>query len=658
MKKEVFPDCYVDVGECLKRPCRSGSAETCSDNNVCCENTQTVYPDCAGNREVTIVVGCSCTCTAPTVVIVRGTVEDSESDLPLADITVTLVGDAAVATTDANGEFSFNTVPATRRRIVIKASESSGTYLDNYVVQTIPSQSFAPVNINIPMIKKAPFIEINPAMENTLSVSGDPSEPNTGSAYLNVPADAFFNTNGTHYTGSVFVSLTYLNPSERLEDAPGEFVTLNPEGLPELLVTLGVFVIEFEDGSGNQLLLNDNIEVYAYGSTPYLLWQLDEQTGTWILINTLPGRKKRQDTQGQLIGSFTPQNGRWYNIDYVYNEPDCFFKIRVFQNDFSEGNEVTTSLTVIPKVRQILASNGTNVTNGVKYWHGESMTGCFRIKCPDEIATAKISAIAYESILGVSSVEVPLMPATIDDYSTAVKGILQPSPYNYSLFADDTSKIFVNTKRAMAGPFYESMDSCEASTFDEPALWFAKPPEFVEGDFYGGSEERCVGKIRINIWSVTDPDAASNITDAAEINALSIWSDNKYGSKVASIHRVAENESEYASCFEYRCSIEKAMTSVFIDFPNNITAQYECYFYGGKRGDVRQKRAASLGSRLYPPVLNASEMPAGYFFSGMSNVQEAIDRCKENAGNYAGFMDCYPNFEGSGRGSTNGQPGF
>ena len=633
---EVFPGCTYDVGQCLKRPCRStGSGETCSDDNVCCENTQIDYPYCARGNGVTVVVSCACNCHAPSAIIVRGTVEDSYTDLPLAGITVMLVGSTIVTTTDANGEFSFNSVPSSRRRFVIKASDSAGTYLDNYVVETISRrESFGQVTINIAMIKKASFIEINPVVENTMSVSSDPAQSNTGSAYIKVPAKAFYNTDGTQYTRPVFVSLTYLDPSERLEDAPGEFVTLNPEGLPEILVTLGVFSIEFEDDSGNQFFPNDNIEVFAYRSTPYLLWQLDEHTGTWVLIHTLPGRKKRQDTPEQLIRSFTPQSGSWYNIDYVYSEPDCFFKIRVFQINFSKENEVTSGLAVIPNVRQILALND---GNGVKYRHGESMTGCFRIKCPDEIAKAKISVASFFPYVGI-----PLMPATIGDYSTGIKSILQPGPYSYTLLTDDASKIFVNTRMAETGPFYPNMDSCDASTFDEPAFWFAKPPEFVESEFYDGSEDRCVGKFKIYIGSVMDPDLVNNVVDAS-IDILSIWSDSKYGLKVAPIQLIAPISTpqsgqmyfiEAASCFEYRCSVGNAMTSVFIDFSNRTIA--DCPFYVGT------EEARYSGSRLYPPILNSSEIQEGYFFNGVSDVQEAIDRCEADAVNYAGFMNCYP----------------
>ena len=641
---EVFPGCYYDVGECLKRPCRSsGSGESCLDNNVCCENTRTVSPGCPMGNLVTQVYKCSCRCSAPSVLIITGTVKYSITDLPITGIVITLVGTTFNTATNASGEFSFSSVPSQRRRIVAKASDPSGMYLDAYVIKTIPgSETVDQVLMNIAMTRKAPFTEIDPVVENRLSISGDPSAQNNGSAYLKVPANAFYNTDGTQYTGKVSFSLTYIDPSERLEDAPGEFVTLNSDGRSEILVTLGVFSIDFEDDSGNKLLLKNNIEVYTKQSTPYLLWQLDEQTGTWVLINTLTRRKKRQAAQEQLIGSFTPKTGKWYNIDYKLAEPDCFFKIRVFQSNFSELNEITNSRKVIPKVRQILSIGD---GNGVKYSHGESLSGCFQIQCPTELAKASISVthlIHYEDThfrqvgslpVPFRHVDKPLAPATVGDYSTAIKSILQSSQYNYyTLPAFSTQNLYVNTQMAETGPFYPEIDRCEAGTFDDPAFWFAEPPAFVEGDFYDGTEDRCVGRLSFGVSSVSDPDLLDNLKVAEiEVDVMSIWSDNTCGVKAASIKVTSplsppQDGSWYwisgVSCFEYRCSTENAMTSVYFAISNNTLI------------------SCSRSNVPSSPVLDSSEKEEGYYFNGMSNVEEALDRCYKDTENFVGYLNC------------------
>ena len=641
LRLEVYPGCFHNVNQCLKRRCRSaGNKDSCSDNNECCAVTQTEYPACANRNAVEVIVDCTCSCPATNTIVVRGIVEDSDTDSPIPGITVTLVGDTDAVVTDITGEYSLNSVPTSRRRLLIKVSDPTGNYLDNIFVHMLSSLSFGPEIVNIPMVKKAAFTEIDPSTETVLSISNQPRDQNAGPAFIRIPPDAFFSTNGEKYTESVLVSLTFIGPSDRLEDAPGEFTTLNSEGLPEILVTLGVFAFYIKDVSGNQIILNENIEVYANGPTPYLLWQLDEITATWIQIenDNQRGRKKRQDTNEQLIGSFIPQSGRWYNIDYVYNEPKCYFKTRVFLDDFSAGSEVTNTLTVVPSVRQIIDISS-NTSNGIKYLHEGSMTGCFEIRCPSETASAKISAVAYETILGVQ-VETPLMPAALTDYSASVKAILQGSPYDYALFSDDTSKIFVNTPRTVGGPFYESMDTCKASTFDQPAFWFAKQPEFIKGDFYDGTEDRCVGRILISIWSISDPDTESDFT-AASINALSIWADNKYGLKTATIFTVEAQESSitFASCFEYRCSIENLMTSVYINISDSIITQYDCYFSNGR--EFRRKRIAGSGnSGLDPPILNSAEMHPGYFLH--SDVQQATNQCVADTEHYVGVMYCNP----------------
>ena len=619
---EVSPGCFFDVGQCLKRPCQPGSYDACSDSNVCCETTMSVRPNCAINNLVTKVVSCTCRCRAPTVLMIRGTVNDSKTKVPLKGIAIKIIGTSFNTTINVNGEFSINAVPSSRRRLVLEASDPTGTFLDSYVVRTLPDDEFLEqVIMNIAMIRKAPMFEIDPKIENKLSISNSPLIPNTGSTYFKVPIRSFYNTDGTQYTGSVYVSLTFIDPSEKLNDAPGEFVTLNDDGMPEILVTLGVFSVVFRDNDGRQLLLNKNIEVFAKGSTPYLLWQLDSKSGTWVLILSPPGRKKRQDTQEQVIASFMPQSGKWYNIDYKPDEPECFFKLRVFHSNFSEQSEITNSRTVVPIVRQILSIND---GNGIKYNHGVSSTGCFRILCPREVARASISAKPF-----LRFVETPLRPATIEEYKSGIKAILQQTQYGYTLTPSAMNNVIVNTQMAETGPFYTNESSCEASTFDEPSFWFMESPKFFEGHFYDDSEERCVGKIEITIQSVSDPDLV-NVALNSKLYAISVWSNN-YGSTASSIYLTGNwtfSSSMFhlylASCFEYKCSSKNANTSVYFDYSEYTRAG--CY----------------QGEPLSPPILTSSQAQEGYYFNDVSNVQEAIQQCKsDNEENFVWHMNCY-----------------
>ena len=183
---------------------------------------------------------------------------------------------------------------------------------------------------------------------------------------------------------------------------------------------------------------------------------------------------------------------------------------------------------IIPKVSQRLANGD------VYYNHDESLNACFKIKCPAENARTSIGLKSFFRFIDTSfRFETVLTPATVGDYSTAIKNILHFSPYDYYTVSD---KLLVNTQMAQTGPFYPDVNSCEVSTFDEPAFWFAEPPEFVEGDFYDSSEERCVGRLTIRVISVMDPDLLNKLkVSDVELDFMSIWLDNKYGRRKASL---------------------------------------------------------------------------------------------------------------------------
>ena len=649
---ELAPGCSTDLGRCESRPCRSNpsSPESCSDDNICCATTSSQTITCSGvSIPVEVVVSCSCTCTAP-LVTVTGTVVASDTDLPLSGITVTLTGGLGTTTTGSNGEFTFS-VASTVRNLVIKAEDPNNDYNDAFKVETIPTNVLAADNVNIVMVRKAPLIQIDPSVENVLSVSGDPSQANTGPASIVIPEDAIFNADGTPYSGTVSVSLTVLDPldPESLDIMPGQFLTQSPTGELDILVTNGVFSISFEDGSGNPLIVNDDLEVY--GTAGFALWQFDEISGTWILVSNVPGRKKRQVTQQEFIGSFNPQGVSWWNIDYVYSEPDCFFKVRVFDDTFSAANEITGSIELIPTVSQVLAS-GTDVVKYGLYTMRTTDPRCFRIKCPSNIAIARISVAAFETLFGLSGVRVPLLPATLPDYSTGIRDVLQPTPYFYSLLENDTTTIFVNTPSASSGPFYQTIEDCSAATIDDNAFWLAKQAEFVESSFYEDFEGRCVGKAEIFLDSVMDESGfpGGDIL-SANLTSLSLWSDSNYGLRMAEIYE-DESVEGYASCFEYRCSMQTEngsdITRISLGLSSEMGASFQCYLEGSFEGSgqpARRKRGRQeFGPMLYAPVLDPLQLPPGFFYDGMSDIQAAVDSCLADSGNYAAYIYCYPTF--------------
>ena len=584
------------------------------------------------------MIGCSCSCSAPTVSI-NGLVVGSDTDAPIAGIKVTLNGGLATTATDANGEFSFS-IPSALRRVILKATDSTGNYIDSFSFTDIPSELIAPVSVDIVMIRKAPVIQIDPTQPNQLAISGTPSDSSTGVASIMIPVSAFFTSDGTPFNGKVFVSLTFLDPQdpELLDVMPGRFVTLNTIGEERSLVTQGVFSISFEDITGNTLITNGKLNVF--GTPGFALWEFDQYTATWIEVRVNPGRKRRQVSQQQFLGSFNPQNVSWYNIDRVYDEPDCFFKLRAFENNFSPSNEILTGLKFIPKVSQILAS-GTEV---VKYYFDASSTSCVNIKCPAGIAQAKISVTGFEILYGSAGIRVPLLPATVADYSGNIRSELEVTPYFYSLLQNDTTTIFVNTALNESGPFYPDKQSCINSTIDDNAFWFTKESDFIETDFDDDFESRCVAKIEISLGGY---ERNNDSVDPASLNltAVSLWGQNSYGARIAEMYN-ATNGTGYSSCFEYRCSrqneSDQDITTVLLGL---LSSNFNCYFedYGSKGAAYKRAARRGYGPQFMAPILDPAEQPSGFFFSNTSSVQAAMDSCLADQESYVGQLYCYSN---------------
>ena len=92
----------------------------------------------------------------------------------------------------------------------------------------------------------------------------------------------------------------------------------------------------------------------------------------------------------------------------------------------------------------------------------------------------------------------------------------------------------------------------------------------------------------------------------------------------------------FASCFEYRCSVENSTTFVVIDISDSLKTLYGCFFYKTTR-----KRAAEPDPGLYAPVLNSTVVQPGYFLNEMSNVTVATNQCVAETQHYAGTLFCH-----------------
>ena len=629
------PGCNINVKRCIPRSCRTEPELTlsCTDDLVVCAVTETRIEECAGvNIPVTFVTECSCSCTAPTVLI-NGKVIGSDNGAPLGGINVILNGQTDGYVTDVNGEFSLS-VSTTVRRLILKATDPNSNFNVAFHVSDVLVGYTDPISVTIVMVRKAPFLQIDPAQENELALSGSPSQQGTGVASINIPANAFFTLDRTPFTGEVFVSLTFLDPldPDMLAMMPGRFVTLDANGDESTLITQGVFSLSSKDNAGNELIINGEVDVS--GTQGFALWELNP-SATWTQIKANPGRKRRQITQQQYLGSFNPQNVNWWNIDKVLSEPDCFFKVRVFQDNFAPSNEIMSGLSFAPEVSQLLAT-GADV---VKYYLPPRSSPCISIKCPADVAQATIRIRGLETVYGVSGLDVSVLPANITEYSTGIRSILEPTPYFYSLFENVTNTIFINTPLNESGPFYLTEQTCLDATINDPAFWFTKETTFVEDDFDDNFEGRCVAKIEVRFRE--GPMMNASMFSSNNLSAISTWNDNKYSLRTAEMSFVRFlNRYIYESCIEYRCSRENGTSNDTTRVILGVTNETACSYSAGGAHHRKKRIASPYGPNFIAPILDPTDLPSGFFFTNMTNAQPAISDCLSSANNYTGTLYC------------------
>ena len=434
----LLPGCSANVKRCVARPCHTDSALTCSGDKVICKMIAQRLVDCSSTSiTANFVTGCSCNCSA-TPIIINGLVVGSDTHALLEGINVESNGQTTIYTTDDKGQFTLS-VPSTKRRLTLKATDPQNNYVEAFLATDIPEDDQDPLSVSINMVKKAPIVQINSSQQNELSISGAPSEQGSGVASINIPANAFFTPDGIPFTEEVSATLTYLDQrdEDKLAMAPGRFVTVDSNGVENILATEGVFLLSVKDTAGNELNINGEIDVF--GSPGFALWAFDTFTATWMKVKVNPGRKRRQISQQQILGSFNPQNVSWLSIDRVYSEPDCFFRVRVFQDSIAPANEIISGLQFQPYVSHFLAS-GTDV---VKYFSSLRSSPCIRIKCPSAVAQVTVRIRGVETVYGVSGRDVSVLPANISEYSADIRSVLEATPYFYSLLQNDTDTLFV-----------------------------------------------------------------------------------------------------------------------------------------------------------------------------------------------------------------------
>lgn len=572
-----------DVGTCPLGSCAMKSYLSyfgCPDDGYICPVTETRQADleALGTREYQYVT--KCVCCKDMGVPIKVHVKDGRSDESLGKISIHFNG-TLKGMTDEYGILE-SSIDSTERSLAITAKDvENKTYLEAVRVFEISDGNRGPFDFTLYMIIKADAIEIDSMIDKELSLSADPTDPDTGNAAIVFKANSFIQKDGSQYNGQVLASITVIDPNNDQSDlVPGNFLTYDPiTGTQENLISDGIFALYFTDDNGEELTLSKPVTVKV--KDDMVIWKMNSASGLWELAENhlSDSRKKRQTgfTREYLIDI---ANDIWVNIDAIYNAPRCYFKARIF--DQISGVEITSSSTASFRPDIFTYTNSDRLLNFYYVSTNTPTDTCFEVRCPEEgdqydPLIGFISMLSIESV-SVGNIYVPhitrLIPKHLFGYSPTVWGELNAVQYAITLDGLDVFVKFVSD----AGPFYLNRTACENSEEDKPDLHFFKPalPSYAE---VPDDVNECTARLAFrdvgNFHNYIE-----NISQLPNVTGLSIWVED--GQTYHYKHTTQLQQSDNTTgdffvfaCLKYRCSEtgELTIVNLNIDMPSNITVE-------------------------------------------------------------------------------------
>ena len=161
-------------------------------------------------------------------------------------------------------------------------------------------------------------------------------------ADLEVPGGSLLKEDGTSYSGQANMRLNLIDPRNASDilSAPGDFSAVDEDGEEQILSSVGMMKVNFEDTSGNKLTPSQpmkvfldpqqlNISVDNHGNTTVKLWWLNKKTGRWILAGNIWSdekgsiRRKRRSARRFLVTEITQAIAK-SDLNFDYPNDFCF----------------------------------------------------------------------------------------------------------------------------------------------------------------------------------------------------------------------------------------------------------------------------------------------------------------------------------------------
>ena len=464
-----------EVGDCMSKTCRQEDAnETrqCSDSSKSCcvpSRFETKSINCSDYElQLIIVKACACgTCNEPSIQI-SGKVLSAKSGSTIQYAEVWLNGEFETFTSGSGSFYASLTKSVDKAVVTVK--DTYNKYLETTKVIRIASGMGGAISVTIQMLEKSNPVIIDPTIDSVLTMETTKNASAGPVSLLDIPADSFYRSDGTKFSGMVTSTVTFIDPTDdNVKDAvPGVFQFIDEEGTTMDLASKGLFNLQFEDENGESLYIDGIIQVRFpenYDSN-FTLWKLNKASGVWEpLTPSIQTNKRKRRQSVYTIGEIDMAKvefTNWFNIDKVVDTSDnvCYFKTRIYKDkDLSEEKTYSDYGYYEMELRRV--QDNTLET----YWGDFPHYTCFAAPCENYIGYVKLFKYSY------------ILSNYLD--FIAAEPLMTRDPLTYTL-VEEESTIGIIMQSSEFGPFYTDEAVCEASEIDKSHLRFRIPasPEF------------------------------------------------------------------------------------------------------------------------------------------------------------------------------------
>ncbi|XP_078680902.1 cartilage intermediate layer protein 2-like [Branchiostoma floridae x Branchiostoma belcheri] len=477
----VQPDgtTLYNVGKCDHKPCVGPSYNSgqCNDTIKYCSAGGTLQPQTinCGTYSISIMAISSCDCLecGDPVTYVRGELVGGPTNTPVifADIFVNGVPNGFTSYT---GTFTLE-IPQNTKRLAV-------TFKDLYkeFVETTKILEFVEggtIYHKIHIRERAPPIVISSEMTNTVDLGTVQDKPPV--AQLEIPPNSFYTKDGQPYSGTVQASVSFNDPRDlnSVQDMSSDFSFVDQEGQEQELETFGMFSLNFEDGSGNELEVGGTIDIFlnenevnftaAEPGHEVKLWSLNPETGRWEEESTItqtPLRKRKKRQQSFTWNASIRVNRGSFNVDRWRSDRRCYSKVRVYQGRSTLNSATSQVDNVNVQFAVVDTASDSGNDRFARFFNGmtsNSGTGgaCVEGWCQQDRTVTYVSATKGDIV-----------------YDTATQSELGfTPPSNYVRANDGKAFSATLTLGGSAGPSYSSIETCNSAPITDNHYKFYRP---------------------------------------------------------------------------------------------------------------------------------------------------------------------------------------